>query len=1239
MLEFVKIHEVVTQKARELAARDAALGSQVGALVYNFQMRLGATVVREVSDIFELCDKVDSALRISPEVEAQIADTRREIRGALIEAFYAEERKAVAFGDNARMFEISILERLTPLIGRVVDLYKGEDKVDKFDPAWIRNKDEDLYDTVSSLITDPETGVQKWQIIKELFPKNLADKFDVTVALSREAQLLEKIEPYKDLARRLGAEVVAEFLVHSGLIREEQFSKTVGIMADYLGPVRIPTPTFDDMPGVDAEILRLPSIRRWMFIRLRNHVYQELVGKSEDTGIAAIHLSNLRGIEDRINEILGTVTDSRYPEHRQLAEEVLVYFREVLSIEIPARMRKQIQNKDGDVALWPSLRQRIAMVEMRGTGAALTAMEDEGRDSSRNRRKLIEFFMGKGKTAAAYLAKELVGASKMLYICPPGKLVDEMKERVKKYYKEGQEPTVGAIRAGMNDDELNRALSCEVVIFPYTVFGCSVGEKRIVDEVKKRHFDFMTVDEIHYAKKDDGRNTEVVYELATGIPGLYDKGHIAMLTGNSTPNRPSDIVAQLRLWDKDTFGDFSSLKATVAQVGPVRLRNAISDMVLLLDPPEDWEKYVKEERFNLYDGERQIYDALRNDDYMDHQAKLRALYLCAMNPSLFAPSGDDTHSAFFENLTSKLDEYLETHDAVVIAENQFRDGLLRECEGLPGEALAEKIRKHVGSNVDVYLIDGLTVAADRETAFEASKRKGGRKTVIIAMGDIIRVGIDLSHISRCIALNPCWNKPDFAQLVKRFAREGNENVEVSMLVPEGTVLEGVLEHATEKEFENMIFKYGGALTEDDLAILERGDMADEVVVSRGRVYLGTIIRSHTLSDKQKLSRIYAYMANLKEEDMRVFMAAHGAEFARLFVKVWDKGYGGNNGRLVAGLWKHLEENGIISGTQFADLGCGHLALENTLTAMGGNRTRIFYNLDINGHMLEAGRELLHQKKAGVKPNMQVGSFVDMHEHYSDGQFDAVNASLSLYCTHLGRYTTNLERSERVKTLLEYNRILRYGGVLIITLPKNSCTYMEAVNLMKALCDYFGFEVLFDYSGKGESTDDEDGNKFENFVIVCKKVREPNLNGKAGKEPLKLSQLEFTRQTHVPEPGVRKVGPTKKPDEQAGCIHTKFEIAERVHFECDYGVDAEKAALDRFLAEVHGAREVLLGIYRKHGNTLKNLDADDFEKLKAGGISPIDCGGGMIGFILASDPNKPKMLYYLNDMPHEGEPEE
>ncbi len=747
MLSYDDVEKILIKEAKTLINQSPEVAEEIMSIVYTFNQRFSGDdfKISKISDIFDLCGEVDKKIYLAPELVGVIENSRKKIKNNMIGAFISTERKKEAYGRPEKGIEISKKEKLAFSVSKIIDLVEKDSVVlgGIIDPAWIKNIDTKLYLEIRNLITDRQTGVQKWEKVKEMLPKNLKESFDLTTTMNREKKLMVDVEPYIELAKNLGPEVVAEYLIHIGAIREKEFAKVLNIISEYLGDVKVPKPNFTDISKIPEAMIKLPSIKRWLFIRFRNRIYQELLKMSGGRDLLEIHASSLEKLEENLYKIIKPFVDEGKKEHKEFVINLIAYFKEAMSLKVPKRMVKTLSIK-GKTHLFPSLRQRIAMLEVRGTGVASVFLSDdeeeecneennseEKKKSSKHRRKILEFFMGTGKTASAFLSKEFVESKKMLYLCPntsgEKKLAEQIADEVGKCYVDGKIPSVGIISSGIKTEELNKVLNCEIVIFPYSMFGGkSKDGERIVDMIKKRSFDFMVVDEIHMAKKAGKRNTEVVYELATQIPGLYDEGHILGLTGNSTPNRPDDIIAQLRLWDKDTYGNIKSVRAAIRRMGPVSLRNAVAEMILLIDEPQDWEKYLTYVPVNLYEDERKIYEAILQNDQMDPFEKLRSLYLAAMNPSLFSPV-EEVESAYYDALKSTLEGFLETHDKVVVAENNLKKGLLRELSvnGNSAKTLVEKIKADFGPEVEVYIVDGDNKNdAERKAIFKKSKEKG-----------------------------------------------------------------------------------------------------------------------------------------------------------------------------------------------------------------------------------------------------------------------------------------------------------------------------------------------------------------------------------------------------------------------------------------------------------------------------------------------------------------------------------
>ncbi len=1207
MIDNQQFTRLVSEEAGALIEKRPDLGRLVTTLVTRLRARISGVRIEGVSDIFDLCPRVDSELAIPDDHKVVVGVARKNIADSLIEALFEQESEVLMAGVGVKHREqkrdLDRRKNLALSVPDVIDLVTKENP-ETFNQQWIQANDQRLFDRLKRFVVKADTGVEDWEQLKEMLPKHLKDKFVISKRETKDQSLVSAIMAYKDLVKQLGPEAVAEFLISIRAVDDGDFGRLIRVISEYLGRCSFYNPSPGDVAKYPEALLKLTDVRRLLFIKLRNYVYKRLVEDGFEITVA--QAGRLETVKAEIAAILGEKMDVSKAEHKALLDDVIGYFDDVLSTKVPERMVETLPHpKTGQPVAFPALRQRIAMREVKD-----------------QKRQLISFFMGKGKTATTFLAKEHVGAKKMLYVCPQGELVGEIANRVNKYYKEGQRPNVGIVKPGMDKVALDRALECEVVILPYSLLSSEVEGQKIVEAVKTQPFDMMVVDEVHLAKKEGGRNTNVVYDLATGIPDLYEKGYIVSLSADPTPNTPDDIVPQLRIYDRQTYGETKTLRDAISSgVHPLKIRNALLDYMLLIDDPEEWEKYMKIESVDLYDDEREIYTSILEDETLDPNTKLNLLYMCTLNPQLFAV-GKKVKSAVFDRVGAKLDEYLADYNSVLIAENNFKKGILRPHDKFEGSTFVDQLKQRFGSQADIYVIDGDTSQEDREVAFEAARKSesGGRKVVIVAMGDIVRLGINLSHIHRAISLDPTYNKSDTVQFVKRFARENNEDVEVSVVVVNDNIFAGIAEHAEQKDQLTRVLKYGGTLTDDDLAFLE-SDFSDAIRVEGGKVLIGTAIMNHLLSQREKLFRIFAYLHNRGAEGYQEFIRENGEFFAELYLETWEKSYGGNNGRFVAGLMQKLEIEGVIKGSRFADIGCGPLVLEQTLGAVGDGVDRKIFSRDLNKYMIECGKRVLAKKNPGKEPNFKVGSMHEMSDYPNDN-FDVVNCSLALNYTKLNTRRRHAEHDERAKTLAEMNRVMKTGAVAVITLPDSVGTGTERLLFQRVLASHFGFEILPAYTGMAQSTDDQNGHSFKNYTLVCRKVASANVQG------LTIDLLKNLQLSRVSAGSGSGAGKKQTPaDEKASknFIHTQFKI-NATELEFDTGSEA-KIEQDTHWEKVAEARVVLQEVFAANSNSFANLSGPLQARLEQADIEVVNYGGGHL-FFFKGDPVRPHRLYTM-----------
>ncbi len=1204
------IMQLVTDERQRLARETRHDGDDLIIEASRFKRVLENSGITEIStpqELFELCDHLGANLEPSPEMQEVVDQTRSHIGAQILGLLAHQQGVGLQVGQTKELMEVHRQRDLSIHVWRLIQLIKTENP-DTFGPKWIQLNNSEIYRDLLRVIRTTKTGINDWEEVKNMLPASIQDRFVLDKTAQASESLVEAIREYKPIADKLGPESLAEFLIAIGKSRH-RFPSLLQIISQYLGRCNTTTVNFDDLPGLPDALLRLPGPRKLVFLQLRNHIYRELKDDWHETADSSLHETSL----DTVEAFARSKLDDSRQTHLELLNDVIAYWRDVLTIETPDRMPNRIPNKDGKEFPLPSLRQRIAMKEMK-----------EGR------RRMAAFFMGQGKTAAAFLSKEHVGAKKMLYICPTHLVGDIRDKHIPKYYKDGEAPTVGTIESGMTGEQITEALEQEVVVLPYSMFGAQRDGQEVTEMVKAAGFDMVTVDEAHNARKPKGLLTETVFDFVNNIPGLYEEGYVLELTGEPVPNTPDDIIPHLRIHDREAFANVNSVKAYLRSEGadPLLLRAAIMDYMILVDEPENWEQYNRIDRFDLYPEERRIYQAIWSDELLDFNKKQTLLSLALINPNLF--SSEKVESHFLDRCVADTKRHLETYNCVVIGENSYKEGVTQRHPNYP-EALsfAEQLAAAFEGEAEVHVIDGNTPRKQRVAILKASKKTDGPKMIILAMSQTIREGLDLSHVHRSGLVEPGFNQPDDAQWIKRFQRENNTDVENTTYVPFDSLFEGILRHASQKAVLCHRFKHGGTITEEDIAHFEVSDLSDEIRIYDGQIWIGSPIMEHMLTPAQKLARILAYLHGRNPVQYEHFINLFGEKFVELYMANWPSSPSANNGRFVAGLFEQLEADGFIKGIEYGDIAAGPLALENTLgihPRQDGLRRNI-RSTEKNPHMLEAGKKLLHIQTGDptLEPNMSVCGMDNMRDEIADGQLNAVNFAYALHHSHLNtRLTTNTHKDHRVQTLCELNRILKTGGVAIITLPLIYNT--EELLVLQAELSHFGFDVLPQYTGVGRSTDEDQNadTTFENYTITCRKIGTPNLE-KVDLKNLKLSRVK--REAPVtPKPGQQKTDRREIPS----MIHTEFELG-KLPLSYKNGTDPDKKIELEYQTSMDKARAFLLDLYAKRDHTLENLTAEEVATLRAnGGIKLIKLGiNRQVDqwiFTLEKWPDRPELVF-------------
>ncbi len=1191
MLKFNELKNIVEGEKREMARTRPQNRRDINSVYIDFLEHFQGKDLNTVREIMNLCLDVDLEMDFSgidPELLSVIGKTRKKILGQMISAHYdneCEQKLNVGSRQEAdRLMQEKqvalIMVELVPQLRKIIQ----EKNIESFNQNNIQIEANGLFDRLRDALRDPQLKRYDWEMFKDMLPDDLRKKFIISARDVNDNYLKEMIRTYRSLIEKLGPEVVFQFILSlqdpkNPRVKIVDFARFKKIIPEFLGAVHKVPGHYADVTEFPEALLDNPEAEEVLFLHLRNAIYAELVKEDSALGSSgeSYHIRLLQ-LRKKVDVLLKSKLDLKIDAQQRLYDKAFHYFEEVLSYPCLPNMERFIADQTGRHYL-PSLRQRIAVKEIKD-----------------KKRMLVGFFMGQGKTATAFLAKEHIGAKKMLYVCPTN-IRREVEKEIAKYYKPGQRPSIGLIEGGMEDREklIAQALEQDVVVVPYSMLTTE-----IVEELKKSNFDMMVVDEVQEVRNEQGRNTEAVHDLANGIPNLYENGNIILLSGDPTPNSPEDIVPQLRLLDNDKYGEISSLRQAIKKTHPLEVRNSILRHLLILEQEENWAQYVDTRSYALHGDEMELYNDILFDMSLPPQVKLQRLHAAILNPSLYSPY--EVESSLFQSTVEAVEGYLAEYPVVVVAENMLAQGVTREHEKLPGINFAEQLANYFKGGAQVHVIDGKTTQTQRDaimrqvkSANENSKKEGAnQKVIVFAMSGTMRQGTnEFATVNRAVLLEPTFNRADTVQFVKRFARGGNSDVQVTVLMAEDTLHVGVDLHAQNKYVHTSQLKYGGSLTDNDLDFLD-GDKLDETIQIRGdRVSFGTEIFEKLTSPGEKLHRLNGYLHGRGSHRYGDFVEQCGEYYAQLYMRNLEKSYAGNNARFVGGMINMLERKGLVKGKIYADLGCGPLTLENTLSPGDGKR-RVIYSTDLNGNLMHKGRQKLQKHKIWIEPErMSCGSITDLSD-YGTGMFDLVNCALALEYTRLETRIKSPERDERVRTLVEANRVLREGGIYLLTIAEDSCTPEEFTGLCHVMQKHFGFEIMGEYTGSAESVCQPGEPGFQVHCAVAKKVGEPNLEG------LNLKDMTLSR---VAEEKPARGGKPLKRDINAhkGFAHTKFRINR--HEEEVFRMDAEtEKEINEYNQRVYEAAGYLRVLLIRNGGSLLNLKEEDKQELKRRKIS-------------------------------------
>ncbi len=363
-----------------------------------------------------------------------------------------------------------------------------------------------------------------------------------------------------------------------------------------------------------------------------------------------------------------------------------------------------------------------------------------------------------------------------------------------------------------------------------------------------------------------------------------------------------------------------------------------------------------------------------------------------------------------------------------------------------------------------------------------------------------------------------WYWQQFRQMVGRSQRQG-QVVPVNTIILEAKDLidQGKGEVVRYTNLLSRIALSGGTLAPEDQ------EFFDSKRIGRNRIRFQSI-------EKRYLRDVFNIVRGAGEDEVEQFMneiiSGQEKKNYELFAeRFFDEGAdefrtSGYNAELVATLLKNfgLRDSKILS------IGAGTLLLQRKLE-------RGIDNIDMNPYIMKAGWKVA-SKYGGRMVVARASSLSE--EEFPDGFYDAIDNSFALQWSRLGN---EIEDSERVKILSQFNRLLKNNGKLVLTVPEGAFDEEKFRTFIKCLESSFGIRVDSKYSGKSYGISKLGSIKRLGWCIVGEKIGDINL------ENLNLSDLEFynERNEWISHPGKKKNGlVVKSGDYPSPTIRLKFD---------------------------------------------------------------------------------------------------
>ena len=979
-------------------------------------------------------------------------------------------------------------------LGKAFKLSSIKKKLNKFEqlagaPAWLHRKEKEEKEKIKTDIID---FIEDIQTRKEKDARDFRTLINVFQG-NNIMDILYFFHPhYRGVAVEDAKGIVAKYL-GTYLIEQQQreFSyKNVIEAVPYLT---------DNLPE---------SLQRALQENIKSDVlhfyYQEKKEGTKEDDIDII-LKYLTKLEENIK-------GSESKMLHKIFEETMEYYVKLFKIEKPEHIVDELR----EGRLFPDLNQLINISE-----------------TVEKKRMLIADEMGLGKSASSILTWEQIKKNRGLekggqaVVVVPSNVIDTwqiyLSDYISKegkqegYFKPGQGPKVVTITS-VNDFETEQIKNADYIIMSQSKLNNEYGEG-----IKSLHPDMIIVDEIHKLKNEQGKWSENMLDITES---MEDDQYLNLLSGTPIPNKVSDLAMIFKFLYPEQAGN-KNLTKQIIDGDVIDIRNKLIPRMQMkklnetINMPEITKNVVYIE---LSKEERRLYDILLENDELTSTTKIQVLMQFLLNPKIMDVL-PNTPMTKMEKVREYVIKTLKEKKKMVMFINNYIKGVLTgennvvDQFDLPEDVIVHKVHGEDDKKLRPIIQRELNTTK--------------QKVFLAVSGATADVGVDYSGAATVDFYNEPWTMSDMKQMIARVWRYGVKNpVSSTTFIVKDTIEEGVHKYLQIKQDAIGKILHG----------IPRTDLEKQVLrVAEKKEFLNLEVNAELakkyLSNWQRLLQIFGHVKNIGEENFEEFLKEYGEDYAEYYEALGSRSYQANNARVTSTIIESMqfEESEYETDIRILDLASGPEML----------RKHISNDLQDSVTSVDINKE--HFKKAEGKTIY--GSFVQLPKSIEGSSIDYVNLGLAWHYTK--EFSLRKEEYERVETLIEINRVLKKGGVAIISMLYS--LEINDKNALKSIIERSGFEMVEKWSGEVTN-----GSMFEADYIVLRKkediMEEDEELSEKELEEISMEDEIFEHQENVREKvqeikkeertnGI-KFSKTKKQISKFRNIMTEFEIEGR-----------------------------------------------------------------------------------------------